>query len=442
MEKDLIKQFNLPGYVKGKTFADASKAINNKFKDRDDPTSIKTKEELLSRLAKAQEYIKMQESLAANAEEVPEMQNIPEQFAEGGSMNDYLGVAKTALDFGNELFGDTGVDDSGNMQYEKVNEFGSTASGALKGVQAGTAILPGIGTAVGALAGGVSGLFGAKRKNEDIVEANNNFALSKTANLRSDFGMGGKMKYAEGGNLDDLFKVKNEAFNNAVNFEPTMATFNKAEGKGLARGVNWLSENFGNIAQYAPIVNNALELKNLDKPITERGTRMDNMYAKNLFDTNTLVNQVNQNDVNAALEEASGGDLGALRTNILAGNLNKNKAISEAMMKADQINRDEGRFKFQSDFNKDRINVSLDQNYLERKDRDMGMYETTKSNLRRQLFEDLGDIGREEVNKKLVRDMFGYKWNGKYYVDPKTGAKFTQAEVAAKIKQNKENGES
>ena len=112
------------------------------------------------------------------------------------------------------------------------------------------------------------------------------------------------------------------------------------------------------------------------------------------------------------------------------------------MMKADQINRDEGRFKFQSDFNKDRINVSLDQNYLERKDRDMGMYETTKSNLRRQLFEDLGDIGREEVNKKLVRDMFGYKWNGKYYVDPKTGAKFTQAEVAAKIKQNKENGES
>ena len=364
MEKDLIKQFNLPGYVKGKTFADASKAINNKFKDRDDPTSIKTKEELLSRLAKAQEYIKMQESLAANAEEVPEMQNIPEQFAEGGSMNDYLGVAKTALDFGNELFGDTGVDDSGNMQYEKVNEFGSTASGALKGVQAGTAILPGIGTAVGALAGGVSGLFGAKRKNEDIVEANNNFALSKTANLRSDFGMGGKMKYAEGGNLDDIFKVKNEAFNNDVNFEPTMATFNKAEGKGLARGVNWLSENFGNIAQYAPIVNNALELKNLDKPITERGTRMDNMYAKNLFDTNTLVNQVNQNDVNAALEEASGGDLGALRTNILAGNLNKNKAISEAMMKADQINRDEGRFKFQSDFNKDRINVSLDQNYL------------------------------------------------------------------------------
>ena len=46
MEKDTISEFNLPNYIKGKSYSDASKAINNKFKDRNDSPSLKTKEEL------------------------------------------------------------------------------------------------------------------------------------------------------------------------------------------------------------------------------------------------------------------------------------------------------------------------------------------------------------------------------------------------------------
>lgn len=442
MEQNIVKQFNLPGYVKGKSFADASKAIDKKFKDRNDKASNATKEELLSRLAQAQEYLKMQESLAANAEEVPAMQDIPKEFAEGGSMNSYLSAGQTALEMGNNLFGDTGIDDTGTQQYDKVSEFGGAASGALKGASAGTAILPGIGTAVGALAGGVSGLFGAKRKNEDIQTANNNYALGQTTNLRSDFAMGGKMKkYAKGGPLDDIFKVQNplgtDYTTNSLkdNVAPlTKQDFNKADSKGIARGVNWLGENFGNIAQYAPIASNALELKNLEKPVTERGSRLDNNYQEDKFDVNSLINRVNQNNVNSALEESSAGNLGSLRANLLAANLNKDKAVSDTMIQGDNINREEGRFKFQSDMNRDRINVGLDQNYLERRDRDMGAYETTKSNLKRQLFEDVGDIGREEMNKKLVRDLFGYKWNGKYFVDD-AGNKYTSEEVAEKVKE-------
>jgi hypothetical protein len=84
MEKDLINQFNLPPYIKGKTFADASKAIEKKFKDRNDLAAADTKNDLLTRLSKAQEYVKMQESLKANSQEVPDMMNgdIPEGMEE------------------------------------------------------------------------------------------------------------------------------------------------------------------------------------------------------------------------------------------------------------------------------------------------------------------------------------------------------------------------
>ena len=43
----LIKQFNLPNYIKGKSFAEASKLIDKKFKDRKDSVSLKTKDFLL-----------------------------------------------------------------------------------------------------------------------------------------------------------------------------------------------------------------------------------------------------------------------------------------------------------------------------------------------------------------------------------------------------------
>lgn len=427
MENDIITQFNLPGYLKGKTFADASKAINNKFKDRTDKVSNATKEELLSRLAEAQEYLKMQESLASNSTEVPVMGDVPQEFAEGGSMSEFSGSDYLQAAQGLNMV-------AGNVIKDETA--GNIVNSAISGAGAGAAFGP-WGAAIGGALGLGSSLIGELSGGEKTRDEADKQALAQTTSLRSDFKYGGTMKkkYANGGPLDDIFKVTNPLFDNDVSFDSAeLPNINKAKGKGLARGVNWLGENFGNIAQYAPIASNALELSQLDKPITERGSRLDNTYNENLFDTNSLVNRVNQNNVNAALEESSTGNLGALRTNILAANLNKDKAVSEAMIQGDQINRDEGRFKFQSDLNRDRVNVGLDQNFLERKDRDEGVYETTKSNLRRQLFEDVGDIGREEVNKKLVRDLFGYKWNGKYFTDEQ-GNKYTSEEVAEKIKE-------
>lgn len=449
MNKDLIKQFNLPPYIKDKSFAEASKLINNKFKDREDSVSTSTRDELLERLAKAQEYTKMQQNLATNSESVPDMMEgqVPEgmeQFAFGGNLEEgidptgYLGAASGLFDIGNNMFGDTGIDTSGAQSYDNVNVGGATANSALKGAQAGLAFGP-IGAGIGAVVGGVSGLIGGKKKNKDINEANTNNALAETSHFRNDFKLGGP--------LDDIFKVTDQAqkqlastSNDISNSWLTQRTRPNAInditavdqtklGKQIGRASDWLGENYGNIATYAPIVGNAFELNNLKRPNTDKGTRLTNTYEPQRFDTNSLVNKINQNDVNSALTESSGGNLGALRSNILAANVNKTEAISNAMQQGEGINREENRFKFQSDLNRDHTNARLDESYIDRKARDEGAYQTHKAKLKNALYEDIGKVGQDVVNKKLVKDIFGYTWNGKYYID-KNGKQFTQKEVA------------
>lgn len=93
IDENMAKEMNLPSYIKGKTFADASKAINNKFLDRDDNYSNETKKTLLKRLETAQETIKAKDearaqqiakSMQANSQEIPDMMNgqIPEGMEE------------------------------------------------------------------------------------------------------------------------------------------------------------------------------------------------------------------------------------------------------------------------------------------------------------------------------------------------------------------------
>lgn len=65
--EDLHEKFNLPSYVKNKSFADASKAIMSRFKGRVDPESKNTEKDLLDRLRQAQEFLKAQEQARQQA---------------------------------------------------------------------------------------------------------------------------------------------------------------------------------------------------------------------------------------------------------------------------------------------------------------------------------------------------------------------------------------
>lgn len=126
IDENMTKEMNLPSYIKGKTFASASKAIDNKFKDRNDNHSLETKKVFLERLKEAQETLKQQEqqraeeiaqSMQSNQQEIPDMMNgeIPEgmeefteqpkQFFAGGDI--------TSSEVGNQTGGMSGL--SGKM---------------------------------------------------------------------------------------------------------------------------------------------------------------------------------------------------------------------------------------------------------------------------------------------------------------------------------------
>lgn len=89
LNKSVIKEFNLPSNLGGKTAASATKIIDNKFKDRNDKISLSTKNKMLDAIANAQESIKakrqsISDSMEANSTEVPDLMNgqAPEGFEE------------------------------------------------------------------------------------------------------------------------------------------------------------------------------------------------------------------------------------------------------------------------------------------------------------------------------------------------------------------------
>ena len=55
LDENIVSQYNLPKSLVGKSVADATKFIDNKFKGRNDKISQSTKDSMLSKIAEAQE---------------------------------------------------------------------------------------------------------------------------------------------------------------------------------------------------------------------------------------------------------------------------------------------------------------------------------------------------------------------------------------------------
>lgn len=617
MKSNIIKEFNLPKYIKGKSFAEASKAISKKFDERTDPQAQKTKEELLERLAEAQEYVKMQEKAAQqsmqqsmdnNATEVEDQMNgqIPEgmeefmpqqnqqmamggtidssseykkggllkrkdgsyskrglwdnirdnkgsgkkptpqmlkqekkinKYVDGGLLNKiqeiaggkgeamqtvdgveqalaksssipksggmgkvgaYADGAGQLLDIGNNIFGNTGIDTSGNGQYQKeINEGGATASGALKGAASGAQIGGPWGAAIGGVVGGVGSLFGAKSKNKDILEANQNKTLADNSKLAPNtFSKGGYTnKYEKGGKYNTNYtgpglnmglinrelakqtvgnnlqsqgietignKTENIVTSNPLLGEPTSTNNAKTtdinNDSNLVDKIKEFGSKYGtDLGRISPTVFNLIRAGNLEEAEQVRRKTLDNKYDPNYVDVNQMINKIDQNNVNKALSESSGGDLGALRSNILAANLNKDKAKSDAYINAEQINRGEDRAKQQFDSNIDKLNLNQANADLIDNMQNRGARETAKNNLLSSSITDIGRMSKEMQDRKIAAEATGYTWDGEFITDgdnkitPKdlgltekdgnlvdeNGNKVTKEELQKRIKKNK-----
>lgn len=531
MKIDIIKQFNLPAYLKDKSFSDASKAIENKFKDRLDTSSLNTKKELLQRLANAQEFIKAKEQEALNPTPDPMVDqnqaflgglfgnktanssspDIGAEAAEkaggiGANINP-MGLATGALGMVNNMSGKNSTGSTG----------ADIGSGALQGASAGMSFGP-WGAAIGGVLGGVTGLIGsnkAKKKQEELDARN---ALSSNLQHRgTDFAMGGKMNsYANGGptdpimgphapndfeftnleqyNLDpnslkpmDQFPYAIPGYNEYSTFDdkPFFPNIPYASGEELRRPPNgpdtpssmpnrasliakagstprklatpaisyetkgldsdifnndfrgtstltertpdgpqanlwdklraganevsgeagdFIKDNYADALRYSPVIANALQLRNLEKPEYERLDRLDNRYDPDYVDENSLTNRVSQASANArrGLHEASGGDLGALRASLIGSQLNEARALSDAYLQAENINRGENRAGQEFNLNVDRTNLQQSTMENEINARNEGVYDSNKSALIGQIGQDLGNIGREQRFKQMV----------------------------------------
>lgn len=206
---DLIKQFNLPSYVKGKSFSEASKLIIDKFKDREDKISKNTMAELLGRLKEAQEYTKEKEQasntnnfflggitdmIGGTGVEAGGVENVTEGVGPGG----YMKAAEGAIGIGNQLFGK--VDSTKLDPNAKSISAGEGAiGGTMKGAQAGMSFGP-LGAAIGGIAGGIGGIVGAKKQNDAINQSKADAGhLKRNKEMRN---------FKDGGNLTDPKKDK------------------------------------------------------------------------------------------------------------------------------------------------------------------------------------------------------------------------------------------
>ena len=527
--KQLIKDFNLPNYIKGKSFSEASKLIDKKFKDRKDSISLKTKDALLQRLADMQEHMKMQQKSqqAQQPNMSPEQMQMMQQGqqdqtgmqAYGGYSNNqtndyflggdmkgggnspgagaYLGAATGAIDMIGGLNGD-------GMSGDALSDVGGTA---MKGVSAGMAFGP-LGGAIGGVVGGLSGLIGsraAKRKmlNKQASESHKaSLDISneyKSGGYTNDFKWGGPHDPVKGIDTSNLMnnnlinpltnnpynrplatsidtkglhkpgltqqdssklRLKQSSFNTeGLHREGDIKNVGKLSdklqsttpkgykiskngiGEGLSKGVDWMKNNYGSLLRGAPVITNALQLANMKKPAHENRQKLDQKYKKQYVDEMQLQNKVQNeyNNTSQALANASGGSTGSLRTNLLGAQLNKTKALSDAYMKADNINRAENEKGFRYGLETGKFNISQDNLEKDVNARNLGAYNTEKSKLTSALGENIGAIGKEKVSSKRIGEMLGYDVDGDYLVDKKSGEKITVGEA---IKRNKKGGKN
>lgn len=189
----------------------------------------------------------------------------------------------------------------------------------------------------------------------------------------------------------------------------------------LNKAGQYIKDNYGNALRYAPVAMNAYQLSKMGKPEVERLDRLGNRYNPQYMDERALTNQINAetNYTANALANASNGSLGSLSNNILGMQLNKTKALSDAYSKVADVNRNEDKTAQQFNLGVDQFNVGQSNQEKDINARNRGAFKTERSKLLGQIGTDLGNIGKEEVYKKMAKEAFNYTWDGKYVTDNK-----------------------
>ena len=180
---------------------------------------------------------------------------------------------------------------------------------------------------------------------------------------------------------------------------------------------NSLGSGVAAAARYTPAAMNAFQLSQMNGPDTERLDRLGNRYNPNYVDERTMQNiaQSNYNTAASGIKGATGGSQGALRANLLGAHLQRTKGISDAYIKAGQMNAAEDSKAQQFNLGVNRTNLQQSNQEKDWNARNKGAYESNKSKLMSQIGTDIGNIGLEETRKKYPERLgLLYDYLGKY----------------------------
>jgi hypothetical protein len=188
-------------------------------------------------------------------------------------------------------------------------------------------------------------------------------------------------------------------------------------------------DNIGEALSFAPVLSNALQLKNLKKPEVVNAIRNDRRFKYDPMDTRSQLN-IAQSEMDNTVNALSNANMsqGALSNSILAAGLNKNKILSDAYFNAANQNN---AMKMQGqsfDNATDEANIARQINADEASSANRGAYESAKSKLIADLGTNVGKIGKGVVEDKMVRELFGYTKSGNYYIK-ENGSVATPEEV-------------
>ena len=212
-----------------------------------------------------------------------------------------------------------------------------------------------------------------------------------------------------------------------------LKTAGKNVGDAASKAGTYLNENKGDILRYAPIAINAGQLASLPKAEVESLNRLDNRYKPNYVDEAALQNisRENYNMSNQALAGASGGSTSALRSNILGAGLNRNKALSSAYLKADDINRGQDATAQQFNAGIDKVNLQQSNSEKDINARNRAARDNEKSKFLTGIGTNLGEIGEDEFYKKIIGKMSKYDKDGNLIISEEDRLKYEKKKKEA-----------
>jgi hypothetical protein len=414
--KEITQKFNLPKYIHGKSFAEASKIIEGKFKGRTDKEAMDTKEDLMSRLRDAQEYVKelqaykekpaQPEGPTHTMPDGTEMPGAQHQMGYGGykETNDYphggahdKPRAKALENFlttyeapyaaeGNPQFNledsKTPIINVPKVKTEKEREDVQALDSQLE-------------------------IF---REPKSEQRLNNSYTDGKKDRL--DRGIKEFEKYGT-----DQLNTKTEAISNGIDsLDPIETTAGTTEAKGLG-----LTKALTTAGGLVPSAMNLAQLAMLKKPEQYRGAKINSTYDKQMTDEAAMQNAQNvENAGQRNAMRANSGSQSMLLSNLRGQGLNALKGQGAAYAQSVANNQQERKNENAFNAQKEATNVAFSRQDDEINARNEGAYDTTKSELMAGLATDVGKMSKEALFKKYPELMgMDYDWIGEFMKNKK-----------------------